>query len=62
MVYFGLQHMAWAKAISYGDGLANNEFWRAELYWYSLLGKVQFQLICLVKSDLARFSRRLQDS
>ena len=45
MVYFGLQHMAWSKAIQYGDGLANNQFWKAELYWYSLLGKVQFQHI-----------------
>ena len=41
-------HMARALAISYGDGLSNNEFWKSDMYFFNLEGKV-FSKSCFCK-------------
>ena len=40
MIYYALMLGARNLAIQYGDGIANVEFWKENMYWYSLFGKV----------------------
>ena len=40
MIFYGLVYMARDLSLKYGDGLANNEFWRESLYFYNRFGKV----------------------
>ena len=41
MIFHGVTFLARGLAIQYGDGLANNAFWQAHMYFYNLLGKVE---------------------
>ena len=41
LIFFGLHYQARALCVQYGDGIANNFFWRSDLYWFNLLRKVK---------------------